>query len=225
MLYRDYSREAGEWVPNEFGGREDLEAVAFLRELNEVLYARVPGVISVAEESTAWPGVSRPTYVGGLGFGFKWNMGWMHDTLELLRARPGPPPPPPPRADLQHDLRLQRELHPAALPRRGRARQGLAAREDAGRPLAALRQPPRALRLHVGAPRQEAPLHGPGVRAGGANGTTSTRSTGTCSTAPEHAGVQALVRELNAVYRAQPALWQRDFDAGGFRWLEADDAA
>src|SRR6185312_6162461 len=81
MLYRDYSRKAGEWVPNEYGGREDLESVAFLRELNTVVHAEVPGVISAAEESTAWPGVSRPTYIGGLGFGFKWNMGWMHDTL------------------------------------------------------------------------------------------------------------------------------------------------
>src|SRR5438045_5814610 len=81
MLYLDYSRKQGEWVPNRFGGREDLEAVAFLKEFNELLHAREPGVISAAEESTAWPGVSRPTYVGGLGFGFKWNMGWMHDTL------------------------------------------------------------------------------------------------------------------------------------------------
>jgi 1,4-alpha-glucan branching enzyme len=88
MLYLDYSRKQGEWVPNEFGGREDLEAVAFLKELNEVLYADQPGIASVAEESTAWPGVSRPTYVGGLGFGFKWNMGWMHDTLAYFANDP-----------------------------------------------------------------------------------------------------------------------------------------
>ena len=88
MLYLDYSREAGEWVPNEHGGREDLEAVAMLKELNEVTYAREPGIISAAEESTAWPGVSRPTYLGGLGFGFKWNMGWMHDTLAYFQQDP-----------------------------------------------------------------------------------------------------------------------------------------
>ena len=88
MLYLDYSRKAGEWVPNEFGGRENLDAVAFLKEMNETLYAREPGIISAAEESTAWPGVSRPTYLGGLGFGFKWNMGWMHDTLTYFQKDP-----------------------------------------------------------------------------------------------------------------------------------------
>ena len=88
MLYLDYSRRAGEWVPNRFGGREDLDAVEFLKELNEVIYGQEPGIISAAEESTAWPGVSRPTYLGGLGFGFKWNMGWMHDTLGYFQQDP-----------------------------------------------------------------------------------------------------------------------------------------
>jgi 1,4-alpha-glucan branching enzyme len=88
MLYLDYSRREGEWIPNQFGGREDLDAVAFLKELNEVIYAHEPGIISAAEESTAWPGVSRPTYLGGLGFGFKWNMGWMHDTLAYFEQDP-----------------------------------------------------------------------------------------------------------------------------------------
>ena len=88
MLYLDYSRKPGEWVPNAFGGREDLDAVSFLRELNEVLHDREPGILSIAEESTAWPGVSRPTHLGGLGFGFKWNMGWMHDTLEYFSKEP-----------------------------------------------------------------------------------------------------------------------------------------
>ena len=88
MLYLDYSRNEGEWVPNQFGGREDLDAVSFLKEFNEVIYGREPGIISAAEESTAWPGVSRPTYLGGLGFGFKWNMGWMHDTLGYFQQDP-----------------------------------------------------------------------------------------------------------------------------------------
>ena len=122
-----------------------------------------------------------PTYLGGLGFGFKWNMGWMHDTLALLPAGPDPPPLPPPRADVLAHVRVHRELHPAAVARRGRARQGLAARQDAGRPLAAAREPARAVRVHVGAPRQEAAVHGQRVRAGAGVVATSARSTGTCS--------------------------------------------
>jgi 1,4-alpha-glucan branching enzyme len=88
MLYLDYSRKAGEWVPNTFGGRENLEAVYFLKRFNEVCYERFPGIMTIAEESTAWPGVSRPTHLGGLGFGFKWNMGWMHDFLHYMSLDP-----------------------------------------------------------------------------------------------------------------------------------------
>ena len=160
MLYLDYSREDGEWVPNVFGGREDLEAVAFLKEFNELVHAREPGVVSAAEESTAWPGVSRPTYLGGLGFGFKWNMGWMHDTLSYFQRDPDPSPASPSRADVRARLRVERELRAAALPRRGRARQALAALEDARRPVAAACEPANALRVHVGSPREEARVHG-----------------------------------------------------------------
>jgi len=88
MLYLDYSRKAGEWVPNCFGGRENLEAIYFLKRFNEVCYERFPGIVTIAEESTAWPGVSRPTYLGGLGFGLKWNMGWMHDFLVYMAKEP-----------------------------------------------------------------------------------------------------------------------------------------
>jgi 1,4-alpha-glucan branching enzyme len=88
MLYNDYSREEGEWIPNQYGGKENLEAIAFLRRLNLEVYTSYPGVQMIAEESTAWPMVSRPTYVGGLGFGLKWDMGWMHDTLEYMAKDP-----------------------------------------------------------------------------------------------------------------------------------------
>jgi 1,4-alpha-glucan branching enzyme len=88
MLYLDYSRKAGEWIPNAFGGRENLDAVHFLKRFNEVCYEHFPGIMTIAEESTAWPGVSRPTYLGGLGFGFKWNMGWMHDFLHYMSLDP-----------------------------------------------------------------------------------------------------------------------------------------
>ena len=88
MLYLDYSRKEGEWIPNQFGGRENLEAVDFIKKFNEVIHAEYPGIMTFAEESTAWPMVSRPTYLGGLGFGLKWNMGWMHDILEYITKDP-----------------------------------------------------------------------------------------------------------------------------------------
>jgi 1,4-alpha-glucan branching enzyme len=88
MLYLDYSRKAGEWIPNRFGGRENLGAIEFMKRTNEAVYGEFPGTVTVAEESTAWPKVSAPVYLGGLGFGYKWNMGWMHDTLEFMHADP-----------------------------------------------------------------------------------------------------------------------------------------
>ena len=140
---------------------------AFLKEFNEVIYGREPGVISAAEESTAWPGVSRPTYLGGLGFGFKWNMGWMHDTLAYFQHDPIY------RRYHHHELTFslvyaftENFILPLSHDEVVHGKGSLLI-EDAGRPLAEARQPALAVRLHVGAPRQEAALHGPGVRAGG----------------------------------------------------------
>ena len=168
MLYLDYSRKADEWVPNEFGGREDLEAVSFLKELNEVVHVREPGVVSAAEESTAWPGVSRPTYLGGLGFGFKWNMGWMHDTLDYFQRDPVY------RRFHHHQLTFSLMYafsenfvlplsHDEVVHGKGSLYDKMPG--DRWQKLANLRSP---LRLHVGAPRQEAAVHG--LRAGAGAG-------------------------------------------------------
>ena len=88
MLYLDYSRKEGEWIPNMFGGRENLEAIDFIKSFNEIVHQDFPGILTIAEESTAWGGVSKPTYLGGLGFSLKWNMGWMNDTLEYFPKEP-----------------------------------------------------------------------------------------------------------------------------------------
>jgi 1,4-alpha-glucan branching enzyme len=223
MLYRDYSRAAGEWVPNEYGGREDLEAVAFLRELNEVLYANVPGVISVAEESTAWPGVSRPTYAGGLGFGFKWNMGWMHDTLEYFAHDPIH------RRHHHDELTFsmiyafnENFILPLSHDEVVHGKGSLLARMpgDRWQRFANLRALYGFMWAHPGKQLLFMGQEFAQEREWSHEHSLDWHLLGT----PEHGGVMALVRELNAVYRAQPALWERDFDASGFRWLESRDA-
>ena len=160
MLYLDYSREPGEWLPNERGGRENLEAVDFLRELNDVVRAEAPGAVAIAEESTAWPGVTAATADGGLGFGMKWNMGWMHDTLEYFQREPI-------HRRFHHDELTfsmvyafsERFVLPLSHDEVVHGKRSLLGR-DAGRPVAAAREPPRALRVHVGPPGKEAALHG-----------------------------------------------------------------
>ena len=164
MLYLDYSRKAGEWLPNAEGGNENHDAIAFLKRANEAVYGEFPGAVTIAEESTAFPGVSKPTNFGGLGFGFKWNMGWMHDTLDYMSRDPI-------YRRWGHDKMTFGLLYAFTenfvLPIshdevvHGKA---LGGRQDARRRMAALRQRARLLRLHVGASRQEAAVHGPGVR-------------------------------------------------------------
>ena len=166
MLYRDYSRGDGEWTPNVLGGREDLEAMAFLRELNEVVHAHVPGVAMVAEESTAWPGVSRPVHLGGLGFGFKWNMGWMNDTLSYFARDPV-------HRRYHHDELTfslmyafsENYVLPLSHDEVVHGKGSIVSKMPGDREQR-LASGPRALRLHVGSPGQEAPLHGRRARAG-----------------------------------------------------------
>ncbi len=223
MLYRDYSREAGEWVPNEFGGREDLEAVAFLSELNEVLHREEPGVISAAEESTAWPGVSRPTYLGGLGFGFKWNMGWMHDTLDYFSQDPIH------RRYHHHELTFALVYaftenfilplsHDEVVHGKGSLIDKMPG--DRWQKLANLR----ALYAFMWAHPGKKLLFMGQEFAQSAEWSHSRSLDWHLLENADNAGIQSLVRDLNRVYRERAALWEVDFDGRGFEWIEPNDA-
>jgi 1,4-alpha-glucan branching enzyme len=223
MLYLDYSRRAGEWVPNEFGGREDLDAVAFLKELNEVIHAGEPGVISAAEESTAWPGVSRPTYLGGLGFGFKWNMGWMHDTLSYFQQDPIY------RRFHHHELTFSLMYafsenfilplsHDEVVHGKGSLIGKMAG--DHWQKLANLR----ALYAYMWAHPGKKLLFMGGELAQEREWGHERSLDWHLLERPDHAGIQALVRDLNRTYRDEAALWELDADPAGFWWLEPNDA-
>jgi 1,4-alpha-glucan branching enzyme len=223
MLYLDYSRREGEWVPNQFGGREDLDAVSFLKELNEVLYGREPGIISAAEESTAWPGVSRPTYLGGLGFGFKWNMGWMHDTLGYFQQDPIY------RRYRHHELTFSLMYafsenfilplsHDEVVHGKGSLYSKMAG--DRWQKLANLR----ALYAYMWAHPGKKLLFMGSELAQEAEWSHERSLDWHLLERPDHAGVQALVRDLNRLYRDEPALWELDSDPSGFWWLEPNDA-
>jgi 1,4-alpha-glucan branching enzyme len=224
MLYLDYSRREGEWVPNQFGGREDLDAVEFLKELNEVLHGREPGVISAAEESTAWPGVSRPTYLGGLGFGFKWNMGWMHDTLRYFEQDPIY------RRYHHHELTFSLMYafsenfvlplsHDEVVHGKGSLYNKMAG-ADKWQKLANLR----ALYAYMFAHPGKKLLFMGAELAQEAEWSHERSLDWHLLEDPAHAGVQSLVRDLNRRYRDEPALWELDSDPAGFWWLEPNDA-
>ncbi len=165
MLYLDYSRKAGEWLPNPYGGRENIEAIDFLRATNAIIHEEMPGAITVAEESTSWPGVTRSPESGGLGFTFKWNMGWMHDTLQYFEHEPVHRKYHQDDAHVLDAVRVHGALHQRHQPRRGGPRQALPRRQDARRCVAEARQPAHAARLPVHAARQAAHVHGHGARA------------------------------------------------------------
>ena len=166
MLYLDYSRKDGEWMPNQYGGRENLDAVSFLQEVNATCYKRVPGITMIAEESTAWPGRVPAGVPGRARVRLQVEHGL--DARHPRLPEPGPhlPPVPPQRDHVLADLRVLGELHPAAVARRGGAREGLAARQDARRRMAPVRRAALAAGVHVGAPGQAAAVHGLGVRPG-----------------------------------------------------------
>ncbi|XZQ27855.1 1,4-alpha-glucan branching protein GlgB [Rhodobacter capsulatus] len=221
MLYRDYSRRDGEWVPNIHGGRENLEAIDFLKEVNAEAYGGAPGIMTVAEESTAFPGVTRPVHLGGLGFGYKWNMGWMNDSLRYFPAIRSI------AAGITTNLPSQvHTLTARTLSCRSVTTRSFTARvdagQDAGRRVAEIRQPAGLLCVPMGASGQAA-LHGAGVRAGARMGASGALDWHLLDD-PLHRGMQALVRDLNKLYRDTPALHWGDCDPSGFDWIEADDA-
>ena len=223
MLYLDYSRAEGAWVPNEYGGNEDLDAVSFLKELNEVIHRREPGIVSAAEESTAWPGVSRPTYLGGLGFGFKWNMGWMHDTLDYFQRDPVH------RRFHHHQLTFSLMYaftenfvlplsHDEVVHGKGSLYGKMAG--DRWQKLANLR----SLYAYMWAHPGKKLLFMGGELAQEAEWSHERSLDWHLLEDAGNAGVQAVVRDLNRAMRSEPALYERDFDPAGFWWLEANDA-
>lgn len=223
MLYLDYSRKPGEWIPNEFGGHEDLEAVAFLRRVNELVYENAPGAATFAEESTAWPMVSRPTYMGGLGFGYKWNMGWMHDTLEYMSKDP--------IYRRYHHNKMTFGMiyafnenfvlplsHDEVVHGKGSLLNKMSG--DRWQKFANLRA---YYGFMYGHPGKKLLFMG--------NEFAQDREWDCDSSLgwhllndPMHRGVQNAVRDLNKVYRETPALYQHDFDSSGFEWIDADNA-
>ncbi len=224
MLYRDYSRRAGEWVPNVHGGRENLEAIGFVRHLNAVVTERCPGTIMIAEESTAWPGVSRPIADGGLGFAYKWNMGWMHDTLNYMSKEPVH------RKHHHNDMTFgllyaftENFILPLSHDEVVHGKGSLIGKMpgDRWQRFANLRayfgfmwgHPGKKL-LFMGSEfaqerewNHDHDLDWPSVDD------------------PPHAGVQRVVRDLNRLYCSEPALHQRDCEPAGFMWTVGDDSA
>ena len=222
MLYLDYAREEGEWSPNVHGGRENLEAVQFLQEMNATVYKRVPGVCTIAEESTSWPSVSGPTSGGGLGFGFKWNMGWMHDTLDYLAHEPVH------RQWHHHDLTFAITYawsenfvlplsHDEVVHGKGSLLRKMPG--DRWQQLATLRAYYAFMWAHPG--KQ---LLFMGCEFGQESEWAESRELDWWLLEhPEHRGLHDLVRDLNSTYVASPAAWANDVAAAGFEWVDADD--
>jgi 1,4-alpha-glucan branching enzyme len=223
MLYLDYSRKEGEWIPNQYGGRENLEAINFLRAFNHITHTEYPGVMTIAEESTAWPLVTRPPYLGGLGFSFKWNMGWMHDTLNYFSHEPIH------RRYHQNDLTFAMLYHhhenfilPLSHDEVVHGKGSLLGRMpgDDWQRFANLRTLlgyqwvfPGKILLFMGGELGQS-------HEWNANGAIDWWL---LEAGPYHRGLQRFVRDLNHFYLAEPGLWQADYDYSGFYWLDCSD--
>jgi 1,4-alpha-glucan branching enzyme len=223
MLYLDYSRKPGEWIPNEFGGRENLAAIAFLKHMNEVVHSHFPGILTIAEESTSWPGVSRPTHLGGLGFSFKWNMGWMNDTLKYFSADPV-------YRKYEHNKLTfsflyafsENFLLPFSHDEVVHGKNSLLHKMpgDLWQQFANLRL---LFGYHYAHPGKK--LLFMGQEFAQRREWNETRSLDWHLLQHDsHRGIQRLIVDLNGLYAAQPALHQVDFEWQGFEWLDANDA-
>ena len=223
MLYRDYSRRRGEWIPNVHGGRENLEAIAFLKRLNEVVGGERSQAVTLAEESTAFPAVSRPTWTGGLGFHYKWNLGWMHDTLQYMRRDPIHRPYH--HGELTFGLVYaftENFVLPLSHDEVVHGKGSLLGRMpgDRWQRFANLRA---YYGFMWGHPGKKLLFMG-GEFAQEREWNYQHSLDWHLLEQPEHAGVQRLVRDLNALYRASPALHEQDFSPAGFEWIHHDDA-
>jgi 1,4-alpha-glucan branching enzyme len=224
MLYLDYSREEGEWLPNKYGGRENLEAVDFLRQLNSVTHDQFPGTLIMAEESTAWPQVSRPTWLGGLGFGMKWNMGWMHDTLSYMAKDPV-------HRHYHHDLLTFGLLysftenfilpfsHDEVVHGKGSLLDKMPG--DEWQRFASLRLLYSYMFTYPGKKLLFMGNEFAQGREWDHDAPLEWHLTGR----PQHQGVMGVVAELNRLYRDLPALHGVDFEEGGFQWIDCHDAS
>jgi 1,4-alpha-glucan branching enzyme len=222
MLYRDYSRKAGEWIPNAHGGRENLEAIAFLKRTNEVVGGERPQAVTLAEESTAFPAVSRPTWAGGLGFHFKWNMGWMHDTLQYMQRDPIHRPYH--HGEMTFGLIYafnENFVLPISHDEVVHGKGSLLAKMpgDRWQKFANLRA---YLGFMWGHPGKK--LLFMGCEFGQEREWNHDASLDWhLLDQPEHRGLQALVRDLNQLYRRCPALFEQDFTGAGFEWIDHED--
>jgi 1,4-alpha-glucan branching enzyme len=223
MLYLDYARREGEWIPNRYGGRENLEAIAFLQDLNRVSYGAHPDIQIIAEESTAWPGVTRPVYLGGLGFGLKWNMGWMHDTLDYFAADPV-------HRRYHHDRLTfsiwyaftENFMLPLSHDEVVYGKRSLFGRMpgDDWQKAANLR----ALFAYMYAHPGKKLMFMGGEFGQGREWNHDASLDWHLLEDPRHEGIRRLARDVNRLYREEPALHRRDHDASGFQWIDCCDA-